>query len=406
MLKKTLVLTLTICLGVSCDSDMSGPSSSQFSEFKLTASDAASDHRFGSTVSISGDYAIVGAINADGFFVGSAYIFVFDGQGWTEQAKLTARLAAESDMFGISVSIGSNYAIVGAWRDDDNGFNSGSAYTFVRNGQSRAKLTASDAAAGDQFGLSVSISGDYAIVGATETFIPSDSGSAYIFVFDGQGWIEQAKLTASDAAAGDQFGISVSISGDYAIIGAYNDDDGGDASGSAYIFVRDGQGWTERAKLTASDAAAGDEFGLSVSISGDYAIIGAFGDDDDGSSSGSAYIFVRDGQSWTEQAKLTASDAAAGDGFGSVSISGDYAVVGARLDDDNGTDSGSAYIFVRDGQSWTERAKLTASDAAGNDKFGISVSISGDYAIVGAWGDDHAGFSSGSAYVYSGITSL
>ena len=145
-------------------------------------------------------------------------------------------------------------------------------------------------------------------------------------------------------------------------------------------------------KLTASDAAAHDRFGQSVSIDGDYAIVGANGNDDAGTGSGSAYIFVRSGTNWTQQAKLTASDAAEGDHFGtSVSISGDYAIVGAHANDDGGSYSGSAYIFVRSGTNWTEQAKLTASDANGADEFGISVSIDGDYAIVGAYRDDDGG---------------
>ena len=154
-------------------------------------------------------------------------------------------------------------------------------------------------------------------------------------------------------------------------------------------------------KLTASDAAAGDGFGISVSISGDLAIVGAPLDDDVSFASGSAYIFRRGGGIWSQEAKLTASDAAAGDAFGfSVSINGDLAIVGALQDDDAGTFSGSAYIFRRNGTSWSEEAKLTASDAASVDLFGIFVSISGDLAIVGAQGDDDAGSGSGSAYVY------
>ncbi len=144
-------------------------------------------------------------------------------------------------------------------------------------------------------------------------------------------------------------------------------------------------------KITPTTADA-DLFGYSVSIDGDYAIVGANENDDAGTGSGSAYIFVRSGTNWTEQAKLTASDAAEGDHFGtSVSISGDYAIVGAHANDDGGSYSGSAYIFVRSGTNWTEQAKLTASDANGADEFGISVSIDGDYAIVGAYRDDDGG---------------
>jgi len=203
-------------------------------------------------------------------------------------------------------------------------------------------------------------------------------------------WLERQKLVASDGTAGDGFGWSVSINGDYAIIGigAFLDD----YIGSAYIFKRTGSSWTEEAKLTASDGTTGDHFGWSVSINGDYAIIGALFDD---SATGSAYIFKRIGSSWTQQAKLLASDGAAGDVFGySVSISGDYAIIGT--DGDEST-AGSAYIFKRTGSSWTEEAKLTASDGTTGDQFGWSVSINGDYAIIGAYGDDST---TGSAYVF------
>jgi hypothetical protein len=265
-----------------------------------------------------------------------------------------------------------------------------------------------DGAAEDLFGSSVSISGDYAVIGAYgDEDNGSHSGSTYIFRHEGPSWIEEAKLMASDGAALDYFGTSVSISGDYAVIGAWGDDDNGVLSGSAYIFRQDGTSWMEESKLTASDGAANDWFGYSVSISGDYAVIGAYGDDDNGSYSGSAYIFRREGSSWMEEAKLSASDGAADDLFGySVSISGDYAVIGVLYDDDNGVNSGSAYIFRREGTSWVEEAKLTASDGAGGDYFGHSVSISGDYAVIGAWGADDNGTDGGAAYVYSGFSAV
>jgi len=205
---------------------------------------------------------------------------------------------------------------------------------------------------------------------------------------------ERQKLLALDGIAGDYFGWSVSVSGDYAIVGAYYDDS---AKGSAYIFKWNGTIWLEQQKLTDSDGAAGDYFSWSVSISGDYAIVGVRFDDDNGNGSGSAYIFKRDVASWSQQAKLLASDGAANELFGySVSISGDYAIVGAHQN----YNKGSAYIFKRDVASWSQQAKLTASDGAAADYFGCSVSISGDYAIVGAYGDDDMGEHSGSAYAF------
>ena len=162
----------------------------------------------------------------------------------------------------------------------------------------------------------------------------------------------EIKLLASDGAANDQFGYSVSLSGDgsTAIVGARLDDDKGSDSGSAYIYVRSGSTWTQQAKLVASDGAANDQFGYSVSISSDgsTAIVGAYYDDDKGTGSGSAYVYVRSGSTWTQQAKLLASDSADSDQFGSsvsISADGSTALVGARYDDDKGTSSGSAYVY-------------------------------------------------------------
>jgi uncharacterized repeat protein (TIGR02543 family) len=385
---------------------------------QILASDGAADDYFGYSVSISGDYAIVGAHYDDdnGFASGSAYIFRRTGtNSWDAGTKITAADNAAGDGFGNSVSISGDYAIVGARSDDDNGSNSGSAYIFRRTGTNSwdagTKITASDGAADDRFGASVSISGDYAIVGARgDDDNGSNSGSAYIFRRTGtNSWDAGTKIIPSDGSASefDYFGSSVSISGDYAIVGAYGDASG---SGSAYIFQRTGptgtNSWDAGTNITPWFVSIGSEFGSSVSISGDYAIVGAQNDDDNGTDSGSAYIFQRTGptgiNSWDAGTKITASDGAPDDRFGvSVSISGDYAIVGAWDDDDNGSFSGSAYIFRRTGtNSWDAGTKITASDGAAGDRFGYSVSISGDYAIVGAWYDDDNGSNSGSAYIF------
>ena len=388
---------------------------------KATASDATLSDHFGISVSISGDYAIVGANlnDDDGSSSGAVYIFKKDQGGadnWGELKKLTASDAAADDEFGWSVSISGDYAIVGANLDDDNGSSSGSAYIFKKdqggadNWGELKKLTASDAAASDFFGWSVSISGDYAIVGANlDDDDGSSSGSVYIFKKDQGGadnWGELKKLTASDAATGDNFGYNVSISGDYAIVSAYSS---ASFSGAAYIYKKDQGGadnWGELKKLTASDAATSDNFGQCVSISGDYTIVGADGNDDDGSSSGSAYIYKKDqggADNWGELKKLTASDAAAYDFFGiNVSISGDYVIIGADGNDDDGNSSGSAYIYKKDEggtDNWGEVKKITASDADAAASFGYKVGISGDYAIVGAYRDDN----NGSSYIYKNL---
>jgi len=378
-----------------------------FEQAKLIASDGADYNHFGSSVSIDGDYAIIGA-NRDndyGNFSGSAYIFIRSGSTWTEQAKLLAPDGQAGDEFGWSVSIDGDYAIVGAHYEDYNGEDSGSAYIFIRSGSAwtyQAKLTALSGEADDEFGCSVSINGDCAIVGSRyDDDNGVDSGSAYMFTRYGSVWIHEAILLASDGQAGDEFGCSVSINGDYAVIGAYLEDYGVADSGSAYVFAYIGSTWLQQAKLFAADGVNYDYFGRSVSIDGDYAIVGAYGDDDNGDRAGSAYIFIRSGSTWTEQAKLLASDGALIDYFGlSVSIDGDYAIIGAYHDDDNGDWSGSAYVFTRSGSTWTEQSKLTASDGETGDEFGRSVSIDGDYAIIGASFDNDNGVSSGSAYIY------
>jgi hypothetical protein len=273
-------------------------------------------------------------------------------------------------LFGYSVSIDGDTVVIGAWKDDDKGDSSGSAYVYTRdtagdlasNWTQVAKLTAGDGAVNDVFGYSVSIDGDTVVIGAHyDDDKGLNSGSAYVYTRDTAGdlasnWTQVAKLTADDGAADDYFGRSVSIDGSTVVIGAHYDDDKGSNSGSAYVFARDTAGdlasnWTQIAKLTADDRAVNDNFGYSVSIDGDTMVIGAWNDDDKGLNSGSAYVFTRDtagelASNWTQVDKLNATDGAAGDEFGySVSIDGDTIVIGARLDNDKGSASGSAYVF-------------------------------------------------------------
>jgi len=382
---------------------------------KLTAADGAEGDVFGFSVAIAGDTAVVGSLldnidtNAN---QGSAYVFVRSGTTWTEQQRLTAADGAATDEFGYSVAIAGDTIIVGA-HFDDTGTNTdqGSAYIFVRNGTTwteQQKLTAADSAAGDEFGWSVAVAGETVIVGALldNSDTNGDQGSAYVFVrSNGTTWTEQQKLTAADGAANDGFGWSVAIAGETIIVGALDDEIGTNIDqGSAYIFVRNGTTWTEQQKLTAADGAAGDEFGWSVAIAGETAVVGALGDDTGTNvDQGAAYIFVRNGTSWTEQQKLTAADGAEGDVFGfSIAIAGDTAVVGATLDDiDTNTDEGSAYVFVRSGTTWTEQQKLTAAFGEANDGFGYSVAIAGETIIVGAPVDSiRENADQGSAYIF------
>ena len=381
---------------------------------KLTASDGKSGDWFGCSVAVSNDTVVVGArydtltTNDEG----SAYIFEKAQEGWanmTQTAKLTARDAALNDRFGCSVDIYNNTVVVGAYyRNMEVGGDQGAVYVFEKPQEGwsdmneTAKLTASDAAGGDCLGGSVAMSSETVVAGA------GGEGAAYVFKKPLTGWIdmtETAKLTASDGAS---IGCSVGISSDTVVVGAGVE--------AAYIFEKPGGGWasmTETAKLTASDGVAGDYFGYSVDISSGTVVVGAYGDDDNGSSSGSAYVFVKPASGWkdmTETAKLTASDGGEDNRLGySVSIFGDTIVVGAYHDEDNGSDSGSAYIFIRPLGGWSgflnETAKLTASDGSAGDFFGSSVSINQETVVIGAREGDGNVFGSGSAYVFSGPSS-
>jgi len=318
-------------------------------ESKLMPSDGVFDDRFGVSVSLRGDRVLIGASGDDdaGYTAGSAYLFRFDGGAWVEEAELMAGDAVEDARFGSSVALSDDRAVIGASRDDDAGDAAGAVYIFEREDTmwvETAKLTASDAAVNDRFGASVSQRGDRILVGA---YLDDDNGSvsgaAYVFEFDGTAWVETAKLTAGDAGSGDRFGYSVSLDGDRALIGAHGDRS---ESGSAYVFRFDGTSWVEEAKLRANDAASNDNFGVAVSLSGDGALIGAWGNADAGLVTGSAYLFRLEGTAWEQEAKIVPDDAAAGDGFGlSVALDGEGMLIGAYGDDDAGLSSGAAYLF-------------------------------------------------------------
>jgi hypothetical protein len=399
---------------------------------KLTASDGAMNDVFGTSVAIDGDTLVVGAPGDDVANVnqGSVYVFVKPATGWagaTETAKLTASDHAASDNFGWSVAISGHTIVVGAILDDSGAnVDQGSAYVFVKpasgwaSGTETAKLTASDGAAGDTFGVSVAVSGNTVVVGAyvDDIGINLNQGSAYVYVKPASGWAsatETAKLTASDGAAGDFFGNSVAVAGDTIYVGAPFDTIPPNLSqGSAYVFVKPAAGWAsvpETAKLTASDGATNDNFGRRVAVSGDALVITADGDNIGANfDQGSAYVFVKPAAGWasgTQTAKLTASDGAANDRFGlSVAVSEDSVVVGALFDDVGASvDQGSAYVFVEPAAGWasaTETEKLIASDGAAGDNFGWSVSQSFDTILVGANSDDiGATANQGSAYVFA-----
>jgi hypothetical protein len=325
----------------------------------------------------------------------------------TETQKLLASDGSDSDRFGGAVSMDGSTLIVGASADADNGQDSGSAYIFDFEEAAwleTQKLTASDADAEDKFGVSVAIDGSTVIVGAPRTDERDyDAGSVYVFTFDGAAWVETQTLTASDGDAEDVFGVSVAINGNTVIVGALGSDDNGPASGAAYVYTFDGSSWIETQKLTEPGGAAGGYFGRAVEVDGNVTmvgasrIVGASGDN-----SGSVYVYTRDGTNWRLMQELKASNPDAEDRFGvSVAIDGNTAIVGAPGDDESGRNSGAAYAFSFDGTSWSEAQKLLASDGAASDGFGGSVASDGAKVIVGASFDADQGEGTGSAYAFT-----
>ncbi len=347
----------------------------------LLPSDGASSVHFGQSLSISGNIALVGA-PSEGGNTGAAYVFVFSGGAWGQQAKLTASGGGIGDQFGSSVSVDGATAVIGA-----SGVNSaqGAAYVFAQSGTTwtlQAKLTAADGAAGDQFGVSVAVSGASAVVGASGS--ASGPGAAYVFAGAGSAWSQQAKLTAADAAAGDLFGASVSLSGTTAVAGAAGKSG---STGATYVFINSGTSWSQQAKLTAADGVSGDLFGFSVSISGDTVLAGApsktcqfnCGTSRAGGLGG-AYVFIRTGTSWSQQAALVSSDGGGSFGY-SVAVSGTTAIVLENYN--NSFLTGAAFAFVRAGTNWPQQAKLAASDLVVGDGL-ATAAVSGSAALIGA----------------------
>ncbi|WP_193213421.1 choice-of-anchor D domain-containing protein [Luteolibacter marinus] len=460
----------------------------------LKASNTQANDRFGTSLAISGDTVVVGApgeaaatagVNGDetnnnASGSGAAYVFMRNGSTWSQQAYLKASNTGAGDGFGVSTAISGDTIVVGAsWEGSDttgvngpgsnnNALASGAAYVFVRSGSlwsQQAYLKASNTETSDQFGYSVSVSGDTIAIGAP--YEDSDatgangdeanngtsfSGAAYMFARIGGIWSQQAYLKASNTGENHQFGQSVAIWGDTAIIGALQENSGATGvnstpdeksagSGSSYAFVRSGSTWSQEAYFKASNtpmgSGEGDEFGISVAASGDTVVVGAFGEDSNttgvnstpnegASSSGAAYVFVRSGAAWIQQAYLKASNSEATDCFGySVAISGDTVVIGAPYEDSNATgvnsdeydnstpSSGASYVFVRNGTSWNQQAYLKASNTGAYDDFGYSVAISGNTVVVGAYQEDSSGTgvdndeidnsspNSGAAYVFT-----
>lgn len=378
-------------------------------EKKLTPDDGAAWGRSGTSVAVSGIYAVFGApgsyYQAGG--AGVAYVFKRENGVWTQQQKLTSPDPGPGNAFGSAVAISDDTIIVGAdmHRDENSGqyCSRGAAYIFkLEQGiwSLTTSLTIPLEDNFDLFGLSVAVSGNHAAVSAPYTGCGpgKNRGAVYMYKREGKTWAQHQILTVNDGTVYDTFGRSVSVSGDYMAAGFEE----GSFTGSVYVYKYDGAAWVQQAKLGPPDGTVSDEFGLSVAISGNHIIAGAYGDSESGYDSGAAYMFKLENGAWTEQAKLTASDPVKSDNFGfSVAIDGNTAAVGTRRSLDGDIDAPNfVYIYRLENGTWKERAKLYATDNPGDSNYGTSVAVSGSQALVGAKRDNVNGKESGAVYVY------
>ncbi|MEZ4312375.1 MAG: hypothetical protein R3F14_30465 [Polyangiaceae bacterium] len=379
---------------------------------KLVASNGEAYDRFGASVAVSGDTAVVGAPARPGVTAvpGKAYVFVRSNGAWTEEAELIPSSGFADAFIGCSVAVSGDIALVGEtgyYRANSFSAWYGYVHVFVRSGgvwTQEATLGAPDNFKGDWFGQSVALSGETALVGSPFMYDEQgvSTGAAYVIQRNGGVWTTVAKLVADDRESGDTLGMSVAFSGDTALLGAPAEDENGVDAGSAYVFTNEGGTWAQKQKLLASDGAAGDAFGASVALSGDTALVGAPTNDAKAFDAGSAYVFKSEGGRWSQKAKLTASDANVSDQLGAaVALSGDVALVGARYTDDSGTSAGSAYLYQREGDTWVEQSRFFSDDTEAGDYFGAAVALSGQTALVGAPRADEGGTEAGAAYAFT-----
>ena len=385
---------------------------------KLTADDGAAGDRLGRSVAVEGDTILLGAPRTDingNSNQGAAYVFIRDGSSWSQQSKLTDWTDGETgDRFGRSVALDGDTALVGAIYAELSFGNAdrGAFYPFARSEipwLPYGEAVTANGAENDLFGFAVALDEDRALVGApiAEVDGDEDRGVAYIFEHSMNGWIQIAKLT-TDVDTPERFGSSVALEGDIALVGAPGINSVADNGGAAYLFVRESDNsWIQYETLTAPVRNQRDEFGRSVALDGDTVLVGAPGKNiNDNLDQGAAYVFIRESSSsWSQQARLLAVDGAEDDRFGqSIALRGNTALVGAYLADVEVEDDqqGAAYVFAQVGNSWSHQARLISSDGAVGDWFGYSVALDADTALVGAPLADVAGnFNQGTAYVFT-----
>lgn len=381
----------------------------KFPETKVVAQDGERFDRFGVSVSLSGNILAVGASGdaENGPASGSVVIFENVDGDWIEDATVVPDDGAAFDFFATSMAIDGDVLVAGAFLDDDNRLaSSGSAYVYEKKGSEyvlATKITASDAVVGDQFGRPVAVKGDTIVVGAGLNDEKGVSaGAVYVFNRVNSQWVETTKLTASDASDGALFGTALDLIDDTLVVGAFGaGNDQGVSTGAAYVFQLGSSGWSETQKIVGNTAEGGDFFGGAVSIAGTTIVVGSSGASESGPTSGAVYVFESsDGNEYTEVAKLLASDGFSGDGFGGVVDNvGETIVVGAASSDEGGTNVGAAYMFGKDGSEWVEKAKLIAQDGSPNDFFGSSAVATDELVVIGSLFAENDGADTGAVYI-------
>jgi hypothetical protein len=379
-----------------------------WSEQKVVASDGRTNTYFGTAAAVSGSFALIGAYGDHGDR-GAAYIETRTGSIWTEMQKIVADDSLAGDNFGYRVAIQPDSIFVTAFNATI-GTNTaqGAAYVFANGSGSwtqAQKLTADDGAMFDNFGQAIAVDGDVLVIGANGATIGDQGaqGAAYVFTNDGSGWVQQQKLIADDGDTVDNFGVSAAIKDGTILIGSpYAAVDGHANQGAVYMFTQSGSGWTQVQKFSASDGAANDSFGMSMSLDGTTLVVGATQTD----GHGAAYVFNVDGTggTWTETQKLVADDAGSNDNFGdAIGLSGSEVLIAADVSTvDGNTSRGAGYLFSLTGGTWVQAHKFVASDGTTDDFLGAAAAYDGDTVILSSPHpviDGHTW--EGAAYFYS-----
>ena len=356
----------------------------------------------GEAVAIDGDTVVVGDGSEDenGTNAGAAYVFVRSGGSWSEQQKLLADDGAGGDSFGASVDVDGDTIVVGAPRKD---VDDGAVYVFGRSGGTWTQREKLSLFMGRTlFGRGVAVDGDTIVAGApVQEVTPSgiEQGAAHVYVRSGGSWSKQAELTLAAPSDDERFGNDVALDGDTALIGARGERFDSSNTGEAHVFTRSGSTWAKQQTLIGDDLQTQDNFGWSVDLDEETALVGSRPTSE--SRAGAGYVFTRSGSSWTQEAHLLANDNQDGDRFGdAVTVDGDVAIVGARTEDENGAEAGAAYVFVRDGSTWSEQQKLLAADGERQDNFGTSADLDGDTAVIGAYPTHSGAEDAEGAYVF------